>query len=215
MTRVTVGAAVGAAMVWMSVLVGCSPSEVPSGPDLVKVTVTDAQYGVTFDYQASPAFAPLRVPLADFPQSVAERDMLAAVNAERARGGVCPGGSFAPVGALQFEGHLHRAATLYGRELAASGGLTLPHRSAVDGRVPSQRMVDAGYRPVPPRGGQWVFGESLAGGAGLTAPAEVIAAWKGSSSHCAALFGAVSDASVARVDGAAGPYWVLNTAGWR
>ena len=203
-------------------LVACGPG--PSAPsdgkggnasdELVTVTVTDASYGVTFTYNTPKSFAVSRSALPDFGQSQAEREMLAAINAERARGGVCPSGAFPAAAPLQFEGNLHKAATLYGRELAASGKLELPHRSRVDNRVPSQRMVDAGYRPVPPNGIQWVFGESLAAGMNLTNPAEVITAWKGSTSHCAALFEKVLDGTAAQVTGSAGTYWVLNIAGW-
>ncbi|GGS33737.1 CAP domain-containing protein [Deinococcus knuensis] len=181
---------------------------------MVTVTVTDTAYGVTFEYKTPKSFAVSRSALTDFPQSQAEREMLEAINAERARGGVCPTGVFPAAAPLKFEGHLHKAATLYGRELAASGRLELPHRSRVDNRVPSQRMVDAGYRPVPPNGIEWVFGESLAAGMDLTSPAEVIAAWKGSPPHCAALFEKVLDGTAAQVTGAAGTYWVLNIAGW-
>ncbi|GHG23214.1 hypothetical protein GCM10017784_13780 [Deinococcus indicus] len=202
-------------------LVACNPGpSAPSdnggknGEEMVTVTVTDASYNVTFEYSTPKSFAVSRSALPDFPQSVAEREMLQAINAERARGGVCPSGAFPAAAPLQFEASLHKAATLYGRELAASGKLELPHRSRVDNRVPSQRMVDAGYRPVPPSGIQWVFGESLAAGMNLNSPAEVIAAWKVSPSHCAALFEKVLDGTAAQVTGAAGTYWVLNIAGW-
>ncbi|MCD0167068.1 CAP domain-containing protein [Deinococcus sp. 12RED42] len=212
----------GAGAVVAVALVACDPGpSAPSdgnggnaGDELVTVTVTDASYNVTFDYKTTKSFSVSRSALPGFPQSQAEREMLEAINAERARGGVCPSGVFPAAAPLKFEGHLHKAATLYGRELAASGRLDLPHRSQVDNRVPSQRMVDAGYRPVPPNGIEWVFGESLAAGMDLTSPAEVIAAWKGSPSHCAALFEKVLDGTAAQVTGAAGTYWVLNIAGW-
>ncbi|MFC3601679.1 CAP domain-containing protein [Deinococcus soli (ex Cha et al. 2016)] len=209
MTRVMLGAVVGAL-----VLVGCGGGGTPPEENQVRVQVVDGNYGVTFEYLTVPTFTPLRTALAEFPQSVAEGAMLAAINAERARGGVCPTGSFPAARPLQFEAHLHRAATLYGRELVTAGKMELPHRSRVDNRVPSQRMVDAGYRPVPPSRVQWVFGESLAAGTDLTSPAEVIAAWKDSPSHCRALFENIGNGAVARVDGAAGKFWVLNIAGW-
>ncbi|GAQ22653.1 hypothetical protein DEIGR_102680 [Deinococcus grandis] len=201
-----------------AVLVGCGGGGAPDaervedGP--VTVMVEDGFYGVNFSYTTSASFTPLRAPLPGFAQSQAEREMLAAINAERARGGVCPSGVFPAAAQLKFEGHLHKAATQYGQELAASGRLELPHRSRVDNRVPSQRMVDAGYRPVPPANVKWVFEESLAAGEGFTDPAEVIAAWKGSPSHCRALFENIGNGAVARVDGAAGTFWVLNIAGW-
>lgn len=209
MRRVKLGAAL---LLGALGLTGCGGGGAPSA-EPVTVTVQDPQYGLSFEYATTAAFTPQRSALPDFPQSGQERAMLEAINAERARGGVCPSGSFPPARPLQFEAHLHRAATLYGRELAASGRMDLPHRSRADNRVPSQRMVDAGYKPVPPSRVQWVFGESLAAGDQMS-PAEVIAAWKGSPAHCAALFEHIADGAVARVDGAAGTYWVLNIAGW-
>ena len=200
-----------------AVLVGCGGGGAPdpeSESAGVTVEVSDHQYGVKFSYTTSASFTPIRSPLPGFAQSVAETAMLAAINVERARGGVCPTGVFPAAAQLKFEGHLHKAATQYGQELAASGRLELPHHSRVDNRVPSQRMVDAGYRPVPPNGIEWVFGESLAAGEGFTDPAEVIAAWKDSPSHCRALFENIGNGAVARVDGAAGTFWVLNIAGW-
>ncbi|UBV42007.1 CAP domain-containing protein [Deinococcus taeanensis] len=178
------------------------------------VQVTDAQYGVQFSYTTTVAFKPERAPLPDFTQSAAEKQMLTVINAERARGGTCNGVPYPPAQPLLFEAHLQKAATLYARELAASGALSLEHRSAKDGRVPSQRMVDAGYRPVPPAGAAWLFEESLAAGLGFTDPAEVVAAWKQSPKHCRALFENIQDGAVARADGAAGTFWVLNISGW-
>lgn len=201
-----------------AVLVGCGGGGAPDpeaetvGP--VTVTVKDKFYGVDFSYTTSASFRPLRSPLPGFEPSVAETAMLAAINVERARGGSCGGARFPVARPLVFEGHLMKAARGYAQELADSGRMEVPHRSVRDGRVPSQRMVDAGYRPVPPANVEWVFEESLAAGEGFTDPAEVIAAWKDSPSHCRALFENIGNGAVARVDGAAGTYWVLNISGW-
>lgn len=193
----------------------------------VTVTVTDPAYGVHFDYVTSASFEYALTPLSGFTPSAAEQALLAAVNAERTRGGTCPvtgGGtrSFAPTAPLNFEGHLYKSASLYARELAAAGRVdSLPHRSRLDNSVPSQRMVTAGYRPVPPAGVQWVFEESLAAGTNLTDPAEIVGMWKGSPGHCAALYEpmpARSHGAVARADGnvagQATMYYVLNIGGW-
>ncbi|WP_119673830.1 hypothetical protein [Deinococcus sp. RM] len=83
MTRVMLGAVVGAL-----VLVGCGGGGTPPEENQVRVQVVDGNYGVTFEYLTVPTFTPQRTALAEFPQSVAEGAMLAAINAERARGGV-------------------------------------------------------------------------------------------------------------------------------
>lgn len=197
---------------------GHAPEANPGPETGLEVQVVDADNADTFSYASPAGFAPALSPLAGYPRSGAEAELLAAVNAERARGGSCPqegGGrqTFGAVRPLSFEGHLHQSATVYGRQLAASGTLALAHRGP-DGSTPARRMVAAGYVPAPPHGTALLFAESLAAGPGLTRSAEVLAAWKNSPSHCAALFSPVGHGSAARVDGAAGSYWVLNIAGW-
>lgn len=179
-------------------------------PDRV-VTVSDPDHADSFTYASPGTFAYAAAPLPGFPQSADEAAMLSAINAERARGGSCPGGqSFPARAALQFEGHLHRAASGYARVLADSGSLALPHRTGDS--TPARRMVEAGFLPAPGPGQTLRFEESLA--AGMTAPTEVIAAWKTSARHCATLYAPVPYGSVARADGQPGAYWVLNVAGW-
>ncbi|MCP2014325.1 uncharacterized protein YkwD [Deinococcus sp. HSC-46F16] len=180
-------------------------------PTQVTVEVSDPDFGDTFSYQTTTDFRPALSPLAGFPQTGAEKAMLDAVNAERSRGGSCPDGRTFPARpTLTFEGHLHEAADGYAAVLAGRGTLELPHKLGTS--TPARRMVGAGFKPAPPTGTVLRFEESLA--AGMTDPAEVIAAWKGSASHCAALYSAVSYGSVARAEGAGRAYWVLNTAGW-
>lgn len=188
------------------------------------VEVTDPAYGVTFSY-VTRQFEYVLAPLPGFAQSSAEAQALELVNAERARGGVCPlrDGTwrrYQPAAPLTFEGHLHRAATEYARELAASGRTDLPHRSVLTGQIPAQRMVAAGYRPLPPNGAALLFQESLAVEVGVFSPADIIAAWKASPDHCAALYEPLNVAShgaVARAEtqlgGRPAAFWVLNTAG--
>lgn len=192
-------------------LAACGGTTPTPGAGDVTVTVSDPDHGDTFSYQTTASFRPALGPQPGFPQSAAEKAMLDAVNAERSRGGTCPDGQAFPArAALTFEGHLHEAAARYGAVLAERGTTELPHRIGTS--TPARRMVGAGFKPAPPRGTVLRFEESLA--AGMTDPAEVIAAWKGSVSHCAALYSPVSYGSVARADGAGRAYWVLNTAGW-
>ncbi|WP_104989688.1 CAP domain-containing protein [Deinococcus sp. NW-56] len=180
-------------------------------PTQVTVEVSDPDFGDTFSYQTTTDFRPALSPQSGYPQSAAEAAMLNAVNAERSRGGTCPDGRTFPArSALTFEGHLHESADRYAGVLAGRGTLELPHRIGTS--TPARRMVEAGFKPAPPTGTVLRFEESLA--AGMTDPAEVIAAWKGSVSHCAALYSPVPYGSVARADGAGLAYWVLNTAGW-
>ena len=192
-------------------LAACGGDPAAPSPRAVLVTVSDPDHGDTFTYEAPAGFRPALSPRPGFPQSAAERAMLEAVNAERSRGGTCPDGrSFSPRPPLAFEGHLHEAATRYAAVLAGRGTLDLPHRLGPS--TPARRMVEAGFKPAPPAGTALLFGESLA--AGMTDPAEVIAVWKGSAGHCAALYSPVPYGSAARADGAGRAYWVLNTAGW-
>lgn len=191
-------------------LAACGETPAPD-PGEVTVTVSDPDFGDTFSYQASSDFRPTLGSLAGFPQSAAEKAMLAAVNAERSRGASCPDGRTFPARPpLAFEGHLHAAAAQYAAVLAGRGTLELPHRIGTS--TPARRMVGAGFKPAPPTGTALRFEESLA--AGMSDPAEVVSAWKGSASHCAALYSPVAYGSVARADGAGMAYWVLNTAGW-
>ncbi|GAA5513538.1 hypothetical protein Dcar01_02277 [Deinococcus carri] len=183
----------------------------PTAPaSSITVSVTDSDLGDSFTYQAPGNFSPAPGPTPGYPQSAGEAAMLAAINAERARGGTCPDGTTSPPrAALTFEGHLHQAATGYARVLAASGSLDLPHRTGDS--TPARRMVAAGFVPAPAPGKPLVFMESLA--AGMTDPAEIITAWKTSVRHCEALYAEVPYGSVARADGQRGAYWVLNLAG--
>ena len=207
-------------------LSACGSSTPTPAPEAYTVQVRDGQYGIDFAYTTSREFSYAGAALPGYTESLAEAQMLTLVNEERGRGGTCPvrgGGqrTYGPARPLEFEGHLHRAATDYARELAASGSLTLTHRSALTGLVPSQRVVNAAYRPLPPNGAALAFDESLAAELLRSDPAGVVAAWKTSPEHCAALYepmlkfghGAVGRVEV-RVGGQAMTYWVLNTAGY-
>lgn len=179
-------------------------------PDRI-VAVSDPDNRDSFTYLSPGTFTYASSPLPDAPQSADEAAMLGAINAERARGGHCPGGQTFPARApLAFEGHLHRAASGYARVLADSGSMALPHKTG--NSTPVRRMVEAGFVPAPGPGQTLRFEESLA--AGMTGPDEMIAAWKTSARHCATLFSPVPHGSVARADGLVGAYWVLNVAGW-
>lgn len=195
-------------------------------PPTHTVEVTDTQYSVIVTYTTSEKFAYATASLPDFPESSTEREMLNLVNQERLRGGMCPlrdGGwrRYGPTSALVFEGHLHKAATLYIREIARRGTFDLSHRSALNQSVPAQRVVAAGFKPLPPNKTKMVFLESLAAQKNEFVAADVIEAWKGSPEHCAALFeplfqrgyGAVAREGV-KVGQDTLTYWALNTAGY-
>lgn len=207
-------------------LSACGSSPTPPTPKGEVVQVTDSEYGVNFEYTTSRDFSYALAALPGYTHSAAEVHLLTLVNEERVKGGVCPvrgGGqrTYGPARPLLFEGHLHRAASDYARELAESGSTVLAHRSALTGLVPSQRVVGAGYHPLPPKGAALEFNESLAAEWLKSDPAGVVAAWKASPEHCAALYEPMpsfSHGAVARVEtrvqGQAVTYWVLNTAGY-
>lgn len=200
------------ALLPLSLLASCN-SIVTDPPPITGSTVyvTDPDFGDTFKYQSPDSFTYALSPLPGASVSAAETAMMTAINEERARGGTCMDGQTYPGrAALKFEGHLHKAAGGYAQVLAASGSSALPHKTGDS--TPVRRMVAAGFVPTPPDNTVLRFEESLA--MGLTVPADVIAAWKTSSRHCAALFSNVPYGSVARAEGPLGVYWVLNTAGW-
>lgn len=195
----------------LGLLASCGGGGGAPSTDFTLVTVSDPANGDTFMYRSPDTFAYALAPLAGDAPTAAEGALLAAVNAERARGGACPGGqTFSARAALKFEGHLYRSARGYAGVLAASGNLTLPHKTGSS--TPARRMTGAGYVPAPPKNVVMHFEESLAGGS--ADPAQVISDWKTSVGHCAALYSAVPHGAVARADGPLGAYWVLNTAGW-
>ncbi|SMB95502.1 CAP domain-containing protein [Deinococcus hopiensis] len=197
----------------LGLLASCGNTSSGSAPldGFSTVYVTDPDFGDTFEYRSPDSFTYAPGPLAGDSVSTAETAMFTAINAERLRGGTCSDGqSFPPVPALQFEGHLHKSASGYAGVLAVSGSAALPHKTGDS--TPVRRMIAAGFVPAPPNRAVLRFEESLA--MGMTDPAAVIAAWKTSSRHCAALFSTVSHGAVARADGQLGAYWVLNTAGW-
>lgn len=207
-------------------LSACGSSPTPPTPKGEVVQVTDSEYGVNFEYTTSRDFSYALAALPGYTHSAAEVHLLTLVNEERVKGGVCPvrgGGqrTYGPARPLLFEGHLHRAASDYARELAESGSTVLAHRSALTGLVPSQRVVGAGYHPLPPKGAALEFNESLAAEWLKSDPAGVVAAWKASPEHCGALYEPMlsfSHGAVARVEtqvhGQPVSYWVLNTAGY-
>jgi len=195
-----------------ALLIACGPDPVPPPPPGVQVNVTDPDNGNNFSYY-SDNFVPARLPLASAPQSAAEVQMLAAINAERARGGVCPtasGGTvtFPARDPFVFEGHLHAAATGHAAYMTANSSVS--HRGA-GGSTPASRMVAAGYIPAPPSQKLVIFEESLA--LNIDQSAEVIAAWKTSVRHCAALFDVLTDGSAARSEQGNVVAWVLDIGG--
>lgn len=195
-----------------AVLTACPGNPSPPPPPGVQVNVTDTDTGKNFSYY-SDNFVPARLPLASAPQSAAEAQMLVAVNAERARGGVCPtasGGTvtFPARDPIVFEGHLHAAAT--GHAAYMTNHSSVSH-IGLAGSTPASRMVAAGYTPAPPSQKLVIFEESLA--LNIDQSAEVIAAWKTSVRHCAALFDILSDGSAARSQNGNVVAWVLDIGG--
>ena len=77
--------------------------------------------------------------------------------------------------------------------------------------TPASRMVAAGYTPAPPSQKLVIFEESLA--LNIDQSAEVIAAWKTSVRHCAALFDVLTDGSAARSQNGNVVAWVLDIGG--
>ncbi|ANE42861.1 CAP domain-containing protein [Deinococcus puniceus] len=196
-----------------AVLTACPGSTPP--PSGVRVDVTDFDTKQDFTY-VSNNFQAARAPLSVAPRSTAEAKMLEAVNTERARGGVCPtsgGGTVAfPVRApLIFEGHLHAAATGHAAHIVTSQTSTTLSHIGENGSTPARRMVEAGYTPLPTSGTKAVFLESIA--LGIDDPTEVIAAWKTSVRHCAALFDGATDGSAARGQRGQTVAWVLDVGG--
>ena len=194
-----------------AVLTAC-PSDPPPPPPGVQVNVTDPDNGKNFSYY-SDNFVPVRVPLASAPQSAAEAQMLAAINAERARGGICPAASggtvtFPARDPFIFEGHLHAAASGHAAYMASKN--LIDHIGAGKS-TPASRMVAAGYTPAPPSQKLVIFEESLA--LNIDQSAEVIAAWKTSVRHCAALFDVLTDGSAARSQNGNVVAWVLDIGG--
>lgn len=183
----------------------------------VTVKVVDNRYGVTFEYQTTADFLPLVTPLTDYQPDATELSLITAINAERVKGGICPnatGGkvTFPPTLPFKFEAHLYKSAKIYATEMAQKG--IMGHKSTVDNSLPSQRMVAAGFKPVIPTNSTMVLEENLA----FNVPAtEIIAAWKGSTTHCTALFeplAKTAHAGIAQATGNTGIYWALNLAGW-
>lgn len=207
-------------------LSSCNDTQPPVREVEYTVNVEDTNYGLKFNYVTTRQFQYAYTALPDYPESPEEAQMLALVNAERAKGGVCHlhDGNiriFDPASPLKFEGHLHKAATLYAEELAAIGSMQLSHRSPRTNLTPSQRIVEAGYKPLPPDKTSMLFQESLAAELEKSSPEDVINAWKASPDHCIALYEPLqnfSHGSVARVesqiDGKLAVFWVLNTAGY-
>ena len=130
-----------------------------------------------------------------------ENNLLASINEVRARGASCPGWgrprtSLPP---LRRSETLARAAQAYSAEIANTG--VFSHES-LEGRRPGSRAARAGYT------GRDVV-ENLAWG--QQEPAEVVAAWLASPSHCQALLsGERGEAGVGFARGSEDkPIWVF------
>lgn len=115
--------------------------------------------------------APLAVPRAEDAAAL-DAEVLAAVNATRARGARCGGRYYPPAPPLAPEPRLAAAAVDYSREMARSGHFD--HRG-LDGSTPHTRVVRAGYVPA-------IVGENIA--AGTLTPAEAMRGWLASAGHC-------------------------------
>jgi uncharacterized protein YkwD len=103
----------------------------------------------------------------------AGQEILALVNATRARPRTCGGQAFGPAGPLGWNPLLGQAAFVHSDDMAQRHYFS--HQQP-DGSVPADRATRAGYR--------WrVVGENIA--SGQRTPAEAMAAWLDSPGHCA------------------------------
>jgi uncharacterized protein YkwD len=110
-------------------------------------------------------------PLPDWP--VVGQDILALVNAARARPRTCGTQAFGPAGPLAWNPLLGRAALAHSTDMAQKHYF---NHEQPDGSLPADRATAAGYR--------WVrVGENIA--SGQRTPEEAVASWLGSPGHCA------------------------------
>jgi len=102
-------------------------------------------------------------------------ELLAKINALRARGQVCGDRSMPAAPALTWSSPLGRAAERHSYDMASHNFM---NHTGSDGSTPPYRMVEAGY-------GGWSWGENIA--AGFSNVDAVIRGWLGSPGHCSAL----------------------------
>jgi uncharacterized protein YkwD len=103
----------------------------------------------------------------------AARRILELVNAARAAGRRCGSKSFAPVGPLELDAVLTRAALEHSQDMAAHD--EFDHRGH-DGSTPTVRIERAGFEKLS------IAGENIA--AGATSAVEVTQGWLASPGHC-------------------------------
>jgi uncharacterized protein YkwD len=129
--------------------------------------------------------------------------VLQLVNRARSQPRSCGGERFAAAPPLRRTTRLNRAANRYARLMARRDFLSHDGPGGTDA---GQRMAAAGYR--------WSrWGENLAGG--FNRPADVVAAWLDSPSHCRNIMGRFSQIGLGRAysrGSTYGTYWVQNFA---
>lgn len=187
-----------------------------NGPTKQEMKATDLSSGKSFDYTTTSAFLPLPTSLDKFEYHTDEEEVLMALNKARQEGGICPKSGFHKGGlpSIQFEGHLHKSATLYANWLQQNNYSLSdsPKDHTANGKYPVQRMIEAGFLPNKDA----YFAESLE--AGAVNSADVIHDWKQSEAHCQTLFDArLNWGSVARSENPlpdGGYYWVFNVASY-
>lgn len=190
-------------------------------PTTKTVTVTDN--GEQFTYTTTTDFQ--QQSLSKAALSDLEAQMFDAINAERAKGGVCTDPvtgkrvSNPPADPLQLESRIYQAASSYSQTLVKNNIEGHINHADPANKTPTRRMVNAGYKPLAPlntSGKALFFEESLA--YGYLTPAEVIEAWKSESfNHCMTIYVPLTYGAVAVKDGTASDkyqrYWVLNVSG--
>jgi uncharacterized protein YkwD len=131
-----------------------------------------------------------------------EADLMAAVNAQRARGATCGTQAFPAVGALTWNAQLAQASLAHSDDMVARNFFS---HTGSDGSNAGQRATRAGYAW---RG----WGGNIAAGYGSVDAA--VNGWMNSPGHCAAIMNAsYRDTGVACVSGASGntyrTYWTM------
>jgi uncharacterized protein YkwD len=133
-----------------------------------------------------------------------QAELLQRVNAVRATGASCrTQGTFAPTGALAWNGMLTNAALAHSSDMAAQNFFS---HTGSGGSSPGDRITAAGYA--------WrTYGENIA--AGYPTVQAVVDGWMASDGHCANIMqAAFRDIGVACVPGTAGSsygtYWTMD-----
>ncbi len=134
-----------------------------------------------------------------------EAGVLEAVNRVRAQGASCGGVAMPPVPALAHDFLLELAARRHSTDMAEQGYFD---HVGLDGRMPADRIADAGFTGSGP------FGENIAHG--VTSVDDVMAGWMASPGHCQNIMTAsyrTLGVGYAGPDAPEGPYWTQNFAG--